>query len=346
MEYEKSVMLEDSIMVKGGLTTAGSALLSNFTAPFDATVAERLREKNIPVGGKAGMAEFGIPNLPEENTAAVKAVANGTASCCLCNDLFGTYRRNAAESGVCYIHPTYGTVSRYGLIPLAASMDQIGVVCRDIRDGFLILSAIAGNDEKDGAMFPEKKYCYKKNEHTPTVCVPPSVFGKAGDATREAIVKALQGFPQTDDEPGYAEAYEQTAYILRCAEISHNISRYDGIKYGYRAAGARNVNEVYTKTRAAFGLETKLTAIFGAYVLSGEQYAKYYEKAMKVRRLIKKSLRFDNYDIIALPASSSALTALAGLPSITFSLNGHGIQLVAGVKNENALLTAWEGVAS
>jgi len=312
------IVLEDCIMKKGRPATAGSKMLENFIAPFDATVVERLRGANIE--------------------------AKGT----LCNDLFGQYRKMAAEKGWCYIHPTYGTVSRYGLIPLASSMDQIGVLCENLADGFRILATIAGHDARDGAMFPEKSYRYKRIDKELAVCVPSSL-GKQADGVRAFAEK----FTVVDKPLEYFDVYKQVMVILSCAEISNNISRYDGIKFGYRSSGVKNLEHLYTQSRTeALDLKAKLAAIMGGMVLSSEHYTAWYEKAMKIRRLIRQSLRFDQYDLIALPTSVGddpyenlslyALATLTGLPSVSFSYNGQGVQLVADVKNENALLTAWE----
>ena len=346
-----AVALEDCIMKKGSPATAGSKMLENFVSPFDATVVDRLRDVGIPISGKTRMPEFGISGFfadkPEELSGSVRAVVENAIPFCLCNDVFGLYRRQAAENGLCYIHPTYGTVSRYGLIPLASSMDQIGVLCRDMADGFSLLATIAGHDPNDGAMFPEKNYHYQKVEKDMTVCVPSAIVNLTDKHTQDCIRDFAEKFNVVDEPLEYFDVYQQTITILSCAEISNNISRYDGIKFGYRSPNSPNLESLYTKTRTeAFGLETKLAAIMGAMVLSHEHYAPYYEKAMKIRRLIKQSLRFDKYDVIVLPTASdcgvAALPALAGLPAISFSYQGCGIQLVANVKNENALLTVYE----
>ena len=339
-----AVALEDSILKKGHPATAGSKMLENFVAPFDATVVDRLCNANIPIAGKTRMPEFGIGFAPRSLPLA---------HCCLCNDLFGQYRRQAAENNLAYIHPTYGTVSRYGLIPLASSMDQIGILCKNTAAGFSLLSVISGYDDKDGAMFPEKNYRYENSDKELTLCVPSAPLNRADERTRNSIRDFSQRFQIIDDTLNYFDVYKQTMTILSCAEISNNISRYDGVKFGYRSPDAVNLDKLYTRTRMeAFGLETKLAAIMGAVVLSSEQYVSYYEKAMKIRRLIKQSLCFDKYDLIVLPTAMGddsyenlslyALATLAGLPSVAFSYNGGGIQLIANVRNENALFTAWE----
>ena len=343
-----TIVLEDSIMQKGEPAAAGSKILDNFISPFDATVVasivERLGAEKI--SGRVSMDEFGINNMTETLSEAVKVVKDGMAGYCLCNDIFGKYRQQAAENGCCYIRPAYGTVSRYGLIPMVSSMDQIGIVCKNLSDGFKLLSYIAGNDINDGAMFPEQKYDYTKANKNITIGIPDF-------AAHQAIQDFSGNFKTVKIKLGYFDVYKQVMCILSSAEISGNISRYDGIKFGYRASGYKGLNDLYIKTRTeGFGLETKLVAIMGAMVLTQDNYTKYYEKAMKVRRLIKESLRFDEYDVIALPCKISenpyenlslySLANLAGLPSVSFTYKGHGIQLISNVKNESLLLTAQE----
>jgi len=303
------VYVDDSIMQKGSIASAGSKMLENFTALFDATVITRLNEKNDSLKTeRIKLAEFGL-NDPGELSGQPL----------LCNDVFGHIRRRATQQGLCYIRPTYGTVSRFGLIPTASSMDQIGIVCKDPHEGFYQLSAISGHDENDGAMFPEKKYSYAKTD------------------------KKLNIAGQSLKLP-YSDVYSQVLQILAFAEISGNLSRYDGIKFGYRAQGYKSLDGLYTKTRTeAFGLEAKLAITMGCLVLSQNNYVKYYEKAMKIRRLIKESLPFTQYDVIIIPVDCP-LAVLAGLPSLTFSHDGKGIQLVANIKKESYLLAAWEAL--
>ena len=301
------IYIEDSIMQKGKAATAGSKILKNFTAPFDATVFTRLAEKCESVK----LAEFGLGDPGELPGSPL-----------LCNDVFGYVRLRAVEQDLCYIRPSYGTVSRYGLIPTASSMDQIGVVCKNPIQGFSLLAKIAGHDEKDGVMFPEKSYSYKAEKK---------------DIKIENI---------TDCAVHHADICTQVMNILAYAEISNNISRYDGIKFGYRTSNYKGLDDLYTKTRTeAFGLETKLAAIMGCLILSQEYYAEYYEKAMKIRRLIKESLLFETYNVLIIPPDSP-LAVLTGLPSLTFQHKGSGIQLMADVKKESMLLSAWEAMQS
>jgi len=349
--------LEDSVMQKGRLATAGSKILGNFVSPFDATVVTRLQNNRVAIAGKTKMDEFGIGRVsgdrPDETAGAIKAVADNAVSFCLCNDLFGKYRRQAAENGICYIHPTYGTVSRFGLIPSAASMDQIGVACRNLTDGFQFLSLIAGHDQNDGAMFPEKQYEYHGTDQAVRVGVPSEILAQSGESDQKGIGEFLKKFETVPIKLEYFNVYKQVMYILSSAEISSNLTRYDGIKFGYRAPRYKGLNELYINTRTeALGLDAKLISVMGAMVLSQGKYIPYYEKAMKVRSLIRKSLDFKAYDVILLPTaikgtpydnlSLFSLAPLAGLPSVSFQYCGAGIQLVADSRNENMLLTAWE----
>jgi aspartyl-tRNA(Asn)/glutamyl-tRNA(Gln) amidotransferase subunit A len=293
------LLIDDSIMQKDKPATAGSAILESFIAPFDATVVTRLKNNSIAIDGSIVLPEFGL-SAPDELPDAI----------ILCNDIFGYVRRQADAQGMCYIRPAYGTVSRYGLIPVATSMDQIGIVCKDPIEGFDLLSVIAGHDEKDGAMTAQKKYSYN------------------GDETQLRKVEEM---------PPYAEVYEQVMMILAYAEINNNTNRYDGIKYGVRVQGAKGLEELYTKTRTELlGKHVKLAAVMGCMVLSANQYKPLYDKAMRIRRKIKESFEFDKYDVYCLPPDSHA-AVLCGLPSLTFS----GCQWVTDAGNENALLTVW-----
>lgn len=353
----KAVALEDSIMRKDSFVTAGSKMLQSFKALFDATVVTQLEAAGYVITGKTAMDEFGIEKLSDDAcetiSGAVESVKSKTADFALSNDISGKLSRQSAENGLYYIRPTYGTVSRFGLIPMISSMDQIGIVCNNPTDGFKLLSIIAGKDANDGAMYPEKHYDYTVKNDKIRLAVPENTLESASGTNRDAIGKLADKFERVTIKLDYYEFYKQVLYILASAEISNNISRYDGVKFGYRAPDIKNVNDLYIKSRSeAFGEDVKLMAILGSLVLSQEQYEPCYEKAMKMRSLIRDSLRFDKYDVMALPAKvagskydQTALYApamLAGLPSITMPYNGAAVQLIAKAKGESALLAAWE----
>jgi len=384
-----SAALEDSIMHKGRPVTAGSKILENFVSPLDATVVTKLEAAGITILGKTKMDEFGAsglfgnmePGAPDSEfrSGAVSAVAEGDATFALCNDYTGAVSQEAAAHNLCYIHPTYGSVSRYGLIHAVPSMDQIGIVCKTPADGLYALSVISGHDPKDGAMFSGSgKWKVESGKLTMSsgrvrVGVPVNVLAWVSDAS--AVLEFAKGFDTVDFDLGYFDVYAQVMQILCSAELSNNTTRYDGIKFGYRAEGYRNLHELYTKSRTeAFGADVKLASIIGSMVLSQENYLRYYDKAMRIRRLIKESLEFDKYDVIIMPTAKqgdakqgdgssawlhqadepspclaaslcfSALPRLCGLPAVTVPFKGGGITLIGDSNCENVLFSALEAV--
>jgi len=265
------------------------------------------------------MEEFGLTlNGTVKACGVVDSVADGEADFALCNDYTGAISYTAASRGLFHIHPTYGTVSRYGLIPSVTSMDQIGIVCRTPIDGFSALKIIAGYDPKDGAMLPSQS--------------PPV-------SQDQPLAPNHQQIRKTDIEPKYSEIYTQIIQILCSAELSKNISRYDGIKIGQRAKEYNGLHELYTKSRTeAFGADIKLAAILGAMVLSQENYARYYDKAMRLRRLIRDSLEFDKYDVIV--TDCPILSRLCGLPSLA----APGKVYIADAGREDVLEAVSKGI--
>jgi len=344
-------------MHEGHPVAAGSKILENFISPLEATVVTRLEAAGINILGKTKMDEFGIAELLGNSesgirnsgflSGAVCAVSDGPALFALCNDYTGATSREAAARGVCYIHPTYGTVSRYGLIPAVPSMDQIGVVCKTPSDGLRALSVIAGHDPNDGAMFAEPKLGignWNTDKEQLRIGIPVNVM--AGVADTSAFMEFTENFVSVEFELEYFDIYAQVMQILCCAELSSNLTRYDGIKFGYRAEGWRDLRELYTKSRTeAFGEDAKLVSIIGSMALSQENYTRYYDKAMRIRRLIKGSMEFDKYDAIIMPALAlNALPRLCGLPAVTVPFRGCGITLVADANCENVLFSALEAV--
>lgn len=353
MDGKIRVYVDESIMQKGKEANAGSLILKGFTSPFDAAVVTRLAEAGFRMEGRVPMDEFGIGSLfsdgPETVAKAVKTVSEDRNACVLCNDVFGKIRRQAAMLGLYYIRPTYGTVSRHGLIPSVSSMDQIGVVCAVSETGRELLSKITGKDERDGAMFPDLRYDAAPNKKL-RLAVPDNAW-KGSDP--EVLSKLESSFEVYHMELQYFEVYRQVFYILACAEICNNTNRYDGIKFGYRTKNYTGIQDLYHNTRGeGLGIDAKLAVIMGAAVLSQDNYEQYYEKAMKIRRLIKNSVPFDDYDVIALPVryegsrydelAYHALAPLAGLPSLTVPVGNSGVQLIADVKREDFLFGAWE----
>jgi aspartyl-tRNA(Asn)/glutamyl-tRNA(Gln) amidotransferase subunit A len=367
----KSAALEDSIMHKGRQVAAGSRMLDGFVSPIDATVVTKLETAGVEIIGKTGMDEFGVAGLfgdAKTISGAVGAVADGLAGFALANDYTGAIACRAASDGLCCIRPTYGTVSRYGLIPAVSSMDQIGVIAKDTEDCFRILDIIAGFDEKDGVMLPDSvkgstqngnqlsgaggaAHSYNEVGSKPPILGVPmnAVYNNKEQSSKEAIAGFGKHFATTDIELPYLDVYPQVMQILCCAEFGSNISRYDGIKFGHRAGDYANLHELYTKSRTeAFGAEAKLTALIGAMVLSRDNYMKYYDKAMRIRRLIISSLDWNSYDVILMTANKDFMTSeqqlgyralprLCGLPSITFPFCGVEATLIAGPGREYIL---------
>ena len=367
-------VLEDSIMHKGRPATAGSKILENFISPLDATVITRLEAAGVCIPGKTKMDEFGCSGLfgnSELLSGSVDAVADGVADFALCNDYTGAVSSYAAARGLCYIHPTYGSVSRYGLIPAVQSMDQIGVVCRTPAEGFRALSMIAGLDPKDGAMFPDAErnsdFGIPKSEFR--IGVPKNVLTQIPDSQASAVNEFVKELTTVEFELKYFGAYAAVMRILCCAELSNNITRYDGIKFGYRTENYDGLREIYTKSRTeAFGEDTKLAAIIGSMVLSRGNYMRYYDKAMRIRRMIKESLCFDQYDAIVMPCGAGsgiagqetsgdcvgqnaalalalhALPRLCGLPAVSLPYGSGGLTLIADRRNEDVLVSALKAV--
>ena len=371
----QSAVLEDSIMHKGHPVTAGSRIIGDFISPLDATVVTRLEDEGIPILGKTKMDEFGASALffdQVSESGAVAAVADGVASLGLCNDYAGAVSLEAAAKGVCYIHPTYGTVSRYGVVHAVSSMDQVGIVSRTPSEGFHALSVIAGHDAKDGAMFRDSGSGKEDHAGRIRIGVPSNALASPQDAS--IIAEFVNDFEAVGFELPYYDVYVQVMQILCCAELSSNLTRYDGIKFGYRTPEYRDLLELYTKTRTeAFGADAKLASIIGSMVLSQEEYLRYYDKAMRIRRLIKESLDFNKYDAIVLPSRQdgamrsegalkqgggssdslcgghtggpspyAALPRLCGLPAVTVPYGGSGIILVADARREDILESALE----
>ena len=317
MSTQKPIFLEDSIMRKGLPATAGSKLLQGFNAPFDAAVAERLRDRGFALESGPVAAEFGWASLPPKASAAVAAVADGRADVALFNDFAGTTGDLAASKGLYTIRPTYGTVSRYGLIPSVCSMDVISIVCKDLRQGFAVLSVIAGHDDRDGVSEPETSYS----------CAP------SPDAlTVAALDEASLPLPQV-------------MTILASAELSGNLSRYDGVKFGFRASDFKGLDDLYRKTRTeGFSIDSKLALVVGSMVLSEGLYQKRYHKAMQIRRKLYDQMNalLADADVLTVPPSikgGSLLAPLCGLPSVTLP---DGTRLLAARKRENVLCAAAE----
>ena len=330
--------LKDVLCVRGGRTTCGSKILENFIAPYDATAVERLRAADAVFIGKTNMDEFAMgsscensyfgptlnPRDPERvpggsSGGSAAAVAADETVLALGSDTGGSVRQPASYCGVVGLKPTYGRVSRYGLIAYASSLDQIGPVTKDVEDAALLLQAIAGHDPRDStsstAPAPDYRAALTGNvrglkvglarEHFPAA-LDAEVAGAAQDAAN-ALVDA--GAELVDIElpvAGHPEYCISTYYIIAMAEASANLARYDGVKYGYRAEGSTDLQEMYLQTRSeGFGTEVKRRIMLGAYALSAGYYDAYYRKAQQVRTLIREDFAraFAACDVLLSPVA-------------------------------------------
>ena len=318
-----NIAVDDTILVKGAEATAGSRILEGFKPLFSAEAVTRLEEKGYSVSGKTSTGEFGLDLVgefsyyaPQEGIlkgAAAELVANGDVKAVLGVDMNGATRRAAALSGVDFLKPTYGTVSRYGIISCAASGEQLGVYAKNADGIKEIMDVIAGHDDKDGTSLSMPKYDYSiSTVNGKKVCIVKELLEKADDTTKAKIntfAEALKSNGVTVETVSL-DIFElaNTAWqILMCAETCNNVSRYDGVKYGHRASKYRNIDELYVNTRTeGFNFLTKTVILYGSDVLSKNRYKDCYDKSLRVRRVISEKMTelFGSYDAVLTPVCS------------------------------------------
>lgn len=392
--------IKDNICTKDRLTTCGSKMLHNFKPPYNATVTEKLESAGAIVLGKLNMDEFAMGGSTEtsyfgatgnpwdvtrvpggSSGGSAAAVAAEEVTYALGSDTGGSIRQPCSFCGVSGIKPTYGAVSRYGLVAFASSLDQIGPVGRDIKDCAEVLSVISGHDAKDSTSVKRPVFdfstCFDGNLKGMKIGIPTNYFGKGLDEdVKKSVLEAAEtlkklGAEIEEFEMNIVDYAIPTYYVLACAEASSNLSRYDGIKYGYRKRDCEDLMEVYLTSRSeGFGMEVKRRIMLGSFVLSSGYYDAYYNKSLKVRGLIKKSFdeAFKKYDMILSPVapttaykigenSSDPLKMylgdiytvsvnLAGIPAISvpcgFGSNGMpiGMQLIGNAFDESKLVRA------
>jgi aspartyl-tRNA(Asn)/glutamyl-tRNA(Gln) amidotransferase subunit A len=332
------VAIKDNMCVKGQPATCASKILEGYLPPYNAYVVERLLGEDAIILGKTNMDEFAMGSSTENSAFATTrnpwdtervpggssggsaaAVAAGEAVCALGSDTGGSIRQPAALCGVVGLKPTYGRVSRYGLVAFASSLDQIGPFTKDVRDAALLLEVIAGKDEQDSTSvdFPVPDYLATLNDDIKglRLGVPREYFGEGLDVEVEkAIEEAVEIYKSLGAEIKeislpHTEYAVATYYLVATAEASSNLARYDGVHYGYRNAASDNIIEMYSRTRAeGFGDEVKRRIMLGTYALSAGYYDAYYLKALKVRALIKGDFdeAFKSVDLILSPTSPTA----------------------------------------
>ena len=329
------IAVKDNICTKGQKTTCASKILENFVPAFDAEAVKRLEDAGMIVLGKTNMDEFAMGSTTETSAFGVTknpwntehvpggssggscaAVAAGEAVLALGSDTGGSIRQPAAYCGVTGLKPTYGRVSRYGLIAYASSLDQIGPVGRNVKDCAALFQVLAGHDTKDSTS-SEKEVgsleCLTEGGlKGKKIGIPKEYFAEGtNEEVKKALTDAMELMKQNGAEVEYfslkmVDYVIPAYYIIACAEASSNLERFDGVKYGYRNMEATELHEMYKKSRAeGFGEEVKRRILLGSFVLSAGYYDAYYLKALKAKALIKKEFdqAFEKYDCILAPAS-------------------------------------------
>lgn len=327
------IAVKDNISTMGIKTTCASRILEGYTPVFNATVVEKLERAGMIVIGKLNMDEFAMGGSSETSVfgavhnpwdisrvsggssgGSAAAVASGEVLLSLGSDTGGSIRQPCAFCGVTGIKPTYGSVSRYGLIAYASSLDQIGPIGRNIDDCAALLSIISGPDDKDSTCVIKKPLDFTKTQNLDGVRIglPKNYFACGIDEdVKNTVLAAAQelksaGAQIEEFEMPLMDYMVPAYYIIACAEASSNLSRYDGLKYGYRSANAKTLSEVYRLSRSeGFGLEVKRRIMLGSFVLSSGYYDAYYKKALQVRALIKDAYAqlFKRFDMLISPVA-------------------------------------------
>lgn len=389
--YGVPMALKDNLCTQGVRTTCASRILGDFKPPYEATASQRLRDAGAVLLGKANMDEFAMGSTTEtsfygptrnprgeervpggSSGGAAAAVAGGMCGYALGSDTGGSIRQPAGYCGVTGMKPTYGTVSRYGLIAYASSLDQIGPIARTARDCAAILDCVGGRDPRDstsvdgpfrvgtgGALDGLDGDLRGVRIGLPVECV-----GQEG--VEEAVARGVRAVAEVlKDRGAVVEECSlplmkygvPTYYILACAEASSNLARFDGVKYGWRAEEYEDLTDLYNKTRTqGFGTEVKRRILLGSFVLSAGYYDAYYKKALQVKAVIARSYReaFERYDLLLTPVAPTTAPKLgqslgdplqmylsdiftvpvnlAGLPGISLPCGADGAGLPVGAQ--------------
>jgi aspartyl-tRNA(Asn)/glutamyl-tRNA(Gln) amidotransferase subunit A len=332
------VALKDNLCVRGVRTTASSRILDSFLPPYDATVVRKLEAADAVVVGKTNCDEFAMGSSNENSAygpvrnpwaldrtpggssgGSAAVVAANLAPLALGSDTGGSIRQPASLTGVVGLKPTYGRVSRYGLIALASSLDQIGPFARSVHDAAVALSVLAGTDDADATSAPEPLSDFAAgltgDVRGVRIGVPRAFIDSGVDASVlgafNAALDVLRsaGANVVDIDLPHARYAVPVYYLVMTAEASSNLARYDGVRYGHRAAGADSIRTMYSRTRdEGFGAEAKRRIMLGTYVLSAGYYDAYYLKALQVRTLLRRDYdsAFATVDVVAMPTSPTA----------------------------------------
>lgn len=332
-----AIAVKDNICTKFSQTSCGSRILAGYRPQYNATAVEKLLDAGAVIVGKANMDEFAMGSSNENSAfGAVKnpwdtervpggssggsavAVASGVVRASLGSETGGSVRQPASLCGIIGLKPTYGRISRSGLVAFASSLDQIGIFGQTAKDAAAVLGAIAGRDANDSTTaevaVPDYTAELEKDIKGKRIGVPRALFGEGlDDEIRDSVEKSIENYRSlgaeiVDVELPNAKYGIAVYYIICTAEASSNLARFDGVRYGFRAAEAGGLREMYMKTREeGFGAEVKRRIMLGTYVLSSGYYDAYYAKAQKVRTLLKQDYAqaFDKCDVILTPTSPS-----------------------------------------
>ena len=348
------IAIKDNICTKGLRTTCASRMLEHFVPTYSATVIERLQDAGLIIIGKTNMDEFGMGSTTESSAFGITrnphhqlhspggssggscaAVAAKEAFLALGSDTGGSIRQPAAHCGVFGMKPTYGTVSRYGLVAYASSLDQIGPIGKTAEDCQALLDIIRGQDSKDATTIPTASADAKFMTDGLKVGIPMDFF-TASESSFEPLSPAIRTALTTVSDHlkdlgvtvnsfpfGLTEYLLPAYYIIACAEASSNLSRYDGVKYGYHSASDQTLHSMYRKTRSeAFGEEVKKRILLGNFTLSSGYYDDFYIKAQKVKNHIVSAFEqaFATYDFLLLPVTSNTAPPLSAYKSDPVSM--------------------------
>jgi len=375
---ERKVVLDDMILTKDMPTKAGSKMLDGFMSLFDAEIISRLKNTGYEIAGKADVGEFAIDLLGETGyesdcvvdgvikNASAEILKSGEALAAVNLDVNGSVRRAAAQNGLVSVKPTYGTVSRFGTIPVVCSGETVSVMAKTADDCREVLFAISGHDDKDGTSLSEELCASVKADDKKASKIAVLTSMNAGidaevSAKIDNAVACLKanGVEVVEIESDVIAASKVAWNILMSAELCNNVSRYDGVKFGYRSQNFTNIDELYTNSRTeAFGELLKTAILFGSETLSTDNYMKVYDKALRTRRVVAEKFAelFESFDAVLMPVCSkmeykadeilenkhiayeeniyTAPASVTGLPAVVSG----GVQLVGKAFSENMLL--------
>lgn len=336
------IALKDNMSTDGIKTSCASKMLENYKPPYNATVVEKLKEAGALIMGKTNLDEFAMGSTTENSAffsthnpwnlnyapggssgGSAAAVAAGECAAALGSDTGGSIRQPSSYCGVVGFKPTYGLVSRYGLVAFASSLDQIGPITKDVEDSAIMMNVITGYDPKDSTSIPNKKEDYtkylKEDVSGLKIGVPQEYFNLDFDSeVKESVLAAVdllkKAGAQVEEVNMIDASYALAAYyIIGPAEASSNLARFDGIRFGFRSEKPADVEEMFTDTRyQGFGDEVKRRIMIGTYALSSGYYDDYYLKAQKVRTLIKDDYEriFNDFDLIITPTAPTTAVEL------------------------------------